>query len=165
MRFQPQPLSLQRQRPAAGKGIVEGRKLVPVEEFLRPGVVGVVGAGPTPALPDLVAGLLQHRLVGGVLPFHELLDDPEKPLALLLLRLLSREEVRPARRIVHHLGEDNRPRGSQRPSRPPQMKRARMPVPDGLLPRRRLVNRLQRQGDLDEFFPDYSHSGNLPSVL
>jgi len=119
MRFQPQPLSLQRQRPAAGKGIMESRELVPVEKLLRPGVVGVVGAGPTPALPDLVAGLLQHRLVGGVLPFHKLFDDPKEPFALLILCLLRREKIRPARWIVHHLGENHRTRGRQRPPRPP----------------------------------------------
>ena len=56
------------------------------------------------------------------------------------------------RRVVHHLREDHRPRRRQRPPRPPQVQRARMPVPDRLLPRRCLVDRLERQGDFDEFF-------------
>ena len=55
-----------------------------------------------------------------------------------------------ARRIVHHLREDHGPRRRERPPRPPQMQRARMPVTDGLLARRCLVDRVQRQGDLDE---------------
>ena len=59
-------------------------------------MVGVLGAGPPPALPDLVARPLQHRLVGGVLPQHQVFDDAEQPLALLLLRLLGREQVRDA---------------------------------------------------------------------
>ena len=39
----------------------------------------------------------------------------------------------------------------QRPPRPPQMQRARMPVPDRLLPHAGGVDRVQRQGDFDEF--------------
>ena len=55
------------------------------------------------------------------------------------------------RRVVHHLREDHRPRRRQRPPRPPQMQRARMPVADRLLPRAGLVDGIQRQGDFDEF--------------
>ncbi len=63
---------------------MERRQLVAVEEFLRPGMIDVVEARPPPARPDLVAGRLQDRLVGGVLPLHELLDDPKQPLTLLV---------------------------------------------------------------------------------
>ena len=162
--LQPEPLRLQRQRPAAGEGVVEGGQLVAVEQLLGARMVGVLGAGAPPALPDLVARLLQHRLVGGVLPQHQVLDDAEEPLALLLLRLLGREEVRVRRRVVHHLREDHRPRRRQRPPRPPQVQRARVPVADRLLPRRRLVDRLQRQGDFDELlvsFHSLLHAGAL----
>ena len=38
---------------------------------------------------QLVARRLQHCLVDGVLPHHQLLDDAEQPLALLLLLLFS----------------------------------------------------------------------------
>ena len=113
-------------------------------------MVGVLGAGAAPALPDLVPRRLQHRLVGGVLPQHQVFDDAEQPLALLLLRLLGREQVRMRRRVVHHLREDHRPRRRQRPPRPPQVQRARVPVADRLLPRAGLVDRLERQGDFDE---------------
>ena len=129
---------------------MEGGQLVAVEQLLRPRVVGVRGAGVAPALPDLVPRLLEDLLVGGVLPQHQVLDDAEQPLPLLLLRLLGREEVRMRRRVVHHLREDHRPRRRQRPPRPPQVQRARVPVPDRLLAGRRLVDRVQRQGDFDE---------------
>src|SRR5215471_11887953 len=38
----------------------------------------------------------------------------------------------------------------ERPPRPPEVQRAGMAMSDGLLPRRRLVDGLQRQGDLDQ---------------
>ena len=50
---------------------------------------GVLRAGTTPGLPDFLACLLQHCLVRGVLPQHELLDDAEAPLALPLLSALG----------------------------------------------------------------------------
>ena len=71
--LEPEPLRLERQRPAAGERIVEGGQLLAVEQLLRARMVGVLGAGAPPALPDLVARRLQHRLVGGVLP---LAPDP-----------------------------------------------------------------------------------------
>ena len=61
------------------------------------------------------------------------------------------KELRMARRVVHHLREDHRPRRRQRPPRPPQVQRARVPVADGLLRADAIVDRLQRQGDFDEF--------------
>ena len=53
-------------------------------------------------------------------------------------------------RVVDHLREDDRTRRRERPARPPQMQRARVPVPDRLLARRRLVDGVERKGDLDE---------------
>ena len=150
VRFQSEPLRLERQRAATGEGVVEGGELVPVEELLRARVVGVLRAGAAPALPDLVARGLQHRLVGGVLPLHEILDDAKEPLALLLLLLLGGKEVGQRRRVVHHLREDHRPRRRQRPPRPPQVQRARVAVADRLLARAGLVDRLERQGDFDQ---------------
>ncbi len=90
--------------------------------------------------------------VSRVLPQHEILDDLEKPLPLFLLRLLRLENIRMRRWIVHHLRENHRPRRRQRPPRPPQMQRRRMPMPNRLLPRRCLVDGFQRQSDFDEFF-------------
>ena len=75
--LQPQPLRLQRQCATAGEGVMEGGKLPPVEQLFGPRMVGVLSAGAPPGLPDLVARCLQHRLVGGVLPQHQILDDAE----------------------------------------------------------------------------------------
>ena len=148
--FQPEPLRLQRQRPATGEGVVEGGELVAVEELLRARVVGVLGTGAPPALPDFVPRRLQDLLVGGVFPQHQILDDLEEPLALLLLAFRGREQVGVRRGVVHHLREDHRPRRRQRPPRPPQVQRARVAVADGLLPRAGLVDGVERQRDLDE---------------
>ena len=93
VRLQPQALRLQGDRAAAGERVVEGGQDVAVEQLLRARMVGVLGAGAAPRLPDFVARLLQHRLVGGVLPEHELLNDAEEPLALLLLGALGAEQV------------------------------------------------------------------------
>ncbi len=149
--LQPQPLGLQGKRPAAGKGVVEGRQLVTVEELLCPRMAGVLRARVPPALPDLVPGGLQDRLVGGVLPLHQVLDDAEEPLSLLLLLFFRGKEIRMRGRVIDHLGKYHGPCRRQRPPGPPQVQRARMPVPDGLLPRAGLVDRVQRQGDFDEF--------------
>ena len=53
-------------------------------------------------------------------------------------------------RVIDHLREDHRSRRSERPARPPKMQRARMPVPDRLLPRGRLVDGVGWQGHLDQ---------------
>lgn len=111
-------------------------------DWIRFRVVLALGAGGVPALPDLLARLRQHRLVGGILPLHQLLDQPEAPLALCLLRFLGREELRMARRVVHYLCEDYRPRRCQWAARPPQVERARVPMTDGFLPGRSLVDGL-----------------------
>ena len=80
--FEPQPLRLQRQRAAAGERVVKSRQPVAVEQLPGARMVGVLGAGAPPARPDLVARRLQDRLVGGVLPQHQGLDDAEQALAL-----------------------------------------------------------------------------------
>jgi hypothetical protein len=112
-------------------------------------MVGILGAGVAPALPDLIPRLLQDHLVGGVLPEHQVFDDAEQPLTLLLLRLLGREDVRMRRWVIHHLREDHRPRRRQRPPRPPEVQRARVPVADRLFPRAGLVDRVEGQGHFD----------------
>ena len=80
-------------RIATGEGIVEGGELVPVEELLGPRMVGVGGAGSAPTVPDLILCGLKELLVRRVLPEHQILDDPEEALPLLLLGLLGGEEV------------------------------------------------------------------------
>jgi hypothetical protein len=52
--------------------------------------------------------------------------------------------------LVHHLAEDHRPCCRQRPPCPPQVQGARVPMADALLPRRCRIDRLQRDGDLDQ---------------
>jgi hypothetical protein len=131
--LQPQPLRRQGQGAAAGKGIVEGGQLVRVEEFGGAGVVPVIGAGGASDLPDFVAGLIEHVLVGGVLPPHQLLDDLEEAQAFDFLCFQRRELVRVCRRVVHHLGEDHRAGSRQRSPRPPEMQRGGVAVADGFL--------------------------------
>lgn len=131
---------------------MEGGQFEPVEQFPGARMIGVLGAGVAPALPDFVARLAQHRLVGGVLPLDQFFDDAEQPLALFFLRLLGLEQVRVRRGVIDHLREDHRPRCRQRPARPPQVQRARVPVANGFLARAGDVDRLQRQGDFDKLF-------------
>jgi hypothetical protein len=142
--LKPEPLRLERQAAAAGERVVEGGQLVRVEQLRGARVFLVRRTCGTPAFPDLVPRLSKDRFVRGVLPLDQFFDESEQPLALLLLRLRGWEPVRMRRRIVHHLREDHRPRRRQRPARPPQMQRARVPVADRLLPRTGLVNGLQR---------------------
>ena len=67
-----------------------------------------------------------------------------------LLLCVGKQHVDVLGRVVDHLGEDDRPRRRQRPSCPPQMQGARVTVADRLLPRRRLVDGIQRQCDFDQ---------------
>lgn len=100
---------------------MERRQDLSVEELFGLRMVGVISTGPTPALPDLIACRLQHFFVGGILPLNQILDDTKEPLALLVLLLLCREEVGISRRVIDHLGEDNRSRRSERTTRPVEM--------------------------------------------
>ena len=86
---------------------------------------------------------------GGLLP--QLVPRLENALSLPLQLQIGLERVHILRRIIHQLGEDHRPRGRQRPPRPPQVQRAWMPVTDGFLPGRCLIDGFERQGDFDEF--------------
>jgi len=93
MGFKSEALRFERQGAAARERVVEGRQPVAVEQFPRPRVARIRGAGPPPALPNLGPRPLQHRLVGGVLPPHQLLDDSEQTLSLQLRRHVA--ECRP----------------------------------------------------------------------
>jgi hypothetical protein len=79
---------------------MKGRRFMAIKEFLGLRVIGILGTGPPPALPDLVSRPLQYRFVGGVLPQHQILNDFEGPLSLILLGLLCLEQVRIARRGI-----------------------------------------------------------------
>ncbi len=63
---------------------MKGGQPLAVEQLLGPRMVHILGASTPPTLPDLVARRLQRRFVRGVLPQHQLLDDAEEPLALLV---------------------------------------------------------------------------------
>ena len=66
------------------------------------------------------------------------------------LSLLGGELVGVRRRGRRPAGRTARPGGGQRPARPPQVQCRRVAVADRLLPRGLLVDRLQRQRDLDQ---------------
>ena len=85
----------------------------------------------------------------------------QRPLRGALLPCIRQKHVDVLRRVVDHLREDHRTRRRQRPARPPQVQRRRMPVPDRLLPRRRRVDRVKRQRHLDQLF---SHRWALPGI-
>ena len=122
-------------------------------------MIGVVSARGAPALPDLRARPFQHLLIRSALPLHEVLDDPEKPLAFFLLRFLRSEDVGMARRVVHHLGKDHRTCGGKRPLGPPLVNCGWVAAINEALPRRGLVDGLERQRHLDELLARDGHCG------
>ena len=111
MGFQPQPLRLQRNGSAAGEGVQQLRR---------------IAAG---GLQDFRLCRLQHPLVVGVLPDHQILQDTKQPLTFQVLLLLRGEFVRVRGRVIHQTGPDDRPGRRQRPPCPPQVQGGRMPMP------------------------------------
>ena len=89
MRLHSQPLRLQRDRSTPSERIVERREPIAVEQLGRAGVIGVLRAGPPPALPDLRPRPSENLFVGGALPEDELSQDLEQPFPLLLRSNLS----------------------------------------------------------------------------
>ena len=167
--LQTQPLRLQRDGSAAGKGIVQGGQLVWIEQLGGLRVVLVQLAHLPPRAANLSAGRLQHFLVGGVLPQHKVFDDFEQPLpldgGLFLLHSISESAADVGAGIIDQLRKDHRPRRRQRSPRPPQVQCAGMSMPDGFLPRTSRIDRIQGQGDLNEFAGGFDgivgHEGNL----
>src|SRR5262249_35216453 len=143
---------------------MERWKLARIEHLRCAWVILVGGAGGTPALPDLLSRPLQYLFVRRVLPLYQLLDQSEKSLAFLLLRLFGWKQIWVRRRIVHHLGENDCPRCCQRSSRPPQVQRAGVTVADGLLSRTGFVDCIQWQGNFDEFLL-WGHAGSTFAVM
>ncbi len=112
MRLQAESLCLQRNRPTASER---------VEHRGRPAVE---------ALGDLGVRLAQEPLVAGVLPHDELFQKVEQALSLERLFLLGRESIRVRGRIVDELREQHSTTRRKRPTRPPQVQRGGVPVPD-----------------------------------
>jgi len=106
----------------------------------------VVSTGPA----DLLACLSQHRLVLGVFPGHEALDDPEEPLALLFLGPLGGEAIGMSGGVVDELREEHGTACGERPACPPQVQGRGMSVADGLLPGCFAVDRFEGECHLDE---------------
>ena len=120
-------------------------------------MIGIVGAGAAPAPADLRPRLFQQYLVWWCSP-----SGPAPRSGGTAARAPApgpprwgTHRGRPG--DVHHLREDHRPRRGQGPARPPEMQGARVPVPDRLLPRRRGVDGVEGQGDLDELFAGCRH--------
>ena len=133
---------------------MQGGQLVGIEQLGSLRVVLVQLADLAPRAANLGAGTVQHDLVGGVLPQHEVFDDFEQPLPLdggvLLVLPVFEPTALLVAGIIDQLRKDDRPRRRQRPPRPPQMQSGRMPMPDRFLPRTGRIDGIQRQGDFDE---------------
>ena len=151
MSLQSETLSLQRQGATAGERIVERRQPIWIEEFRGAWVICVVCAGSPPASQDFLPSAFQHVLVRRVLPSHEFFDQSEQARTLAPSHLLRWEPIRVLRRIVHHLREDDGARSRQRSPRPPEMKGAGVAVPDRFFTPRRVVDRVERERNLNEF--------------
>jgi hypothetical protein len=138
-----QALGLERDRAAAAKRVEDGRR---------------VAAG---GAADLRAGFLEDHLVRCVLPQDQALDDPEEAGPLVLDCLRRREAVGIGGWVVDEAGEEHGSAGCKWPAGPPEVERARVAVADALLARRRDIDRLERQGDLDELALDGRRHASL----
>ena len=104
---------------------------------------------------DLGPGGADDVVVVRVLPLHQLLDEVEQVGPFRGRRFedgaIGQPVVGIAVGIIDERGEQHGPASRERPPCPPEMESARMPMPNRLLPRRRLVDGFERQGDFDEF--------------
>ena len=153
--LQPQPLRLQRDRAAAGKGVVQTGQFVGVEKLCRLRMLLVECTDLPPGAADFGAGPLQHLLVGGVLPRHQLFEDLEKPLAfdrsVFFVHAVFETATLLVARIVDHLCKNDSACSRQRTSRPPKMQRARMAVANRFFSGRRFVDGIERQRHFNQF--------------
>ena len=131
--LQPQALGLQGDGSAAGEGVQQLR--------------GIAAGG----FQNFRFSRLQHLLVVGVLPHYQVFQNTEQPLPFSILFFLRGELLRVGGRVIHQTRPNDSTSRRQRPPRPPQMQGGRVPVADGLFPRRFHVNFFQRQCYLYKF--------------
>ena len=191
VRLQSQPLRLQGDGPTPGEWIVERREPLAVEQVRGAGVIGVLRAGPAPALPDLGPCPFEHLFVGGALPADQVPEDLEQPFSLLLrsnlaerlsvvravpalpaftlggapLRRVRQQHVHVSGRVIHHLAEEDGPSRREWPARPPEVERGGMAVADGFLPRGCLVDGVERQRHLDQLLRHHLADDRPPGVI
>ena len=103
MGFETEPLRFERQGTSAGERVVKRGQLVAVENLPGARMVRVRGTSPPPALPDLGPRPFQHRLIGGVLPPHQLFNEPEQAVPLQLRRHVT-ERVLVGQFTQHRVG-------------------------------------------------------------
>jgi len=146
VRFESEPLRLERDRPTASKGIEDG---------------GRVAIG---RAADLCAHLVEESLVAEVVPVDHPSDEVEQTLALgvdarggvrgsvlnAAFLGLGAVLVEVLARVVDKLREEHGARGRERATSPPQVQRRGVPVTDRLLARGLRIDRLERQRDLDQ---------------
>jgi hypothetical protein len=171
---QPQPLRLERDGTATGKRIVYPwqRRDLSGTDGLGDLVVGQAfcrrpaQAVPRPTPPDFAAGALEYLLVGGVLPYDQVFDDAEQPLAFALLRCLGWKQLRPGRWVVDHLGKEHGAGSGQRSPRPPEVQRRGVAVADRLFAGASGVDSIEGQGYLNQFLARWCgvHAGSSPRV-
>jgi hypothetical protein len=159
-----QALRLERDRAAAAERVVDGRRVlqqIAAHRLRIPFGRRLLAPAPGERAGDVPAGLVQHTLVVAALPRHKTVfvvlalraaDKVVQALTLRGLLLLARKTLGPGGRVVDQLTEQHRPTRRERPPRPPEVQRARMPMPDRLLARARRIDRLQRQRHLDQLF-------------
>ena len=133
MRLEPEPLRLERDRAAAAERVEDGRR---------------VAVGRASRISARAASSTVSFVVFSHLTSSSMIRKSRCRSASCASSVGN--ALGPARRVVDERGEEHRPAGRQRPPRPPQVQRRRVPVPDRLLARRRAVDRLERQRDLDQ---------------
>ena len=137
MAFQTQTLRFKRYSSTTRKRVMKSWQLGGIEEFSGLRVLLVELTSLLPALANFRTRPLQHFFVVGVFPLHQITNDVEQSLAFasgfFLVHPPSEAVAGLVSRIVDHLCEQNSTRCSKRSSRPPQMQRTRMPMPDRLL--------------------------------
>ena len=126
VRLESEPLGLQGDRSAPGEGVEDGGRVVPRRA------------------PDLLADLAEKMLVTDIVPIHHPRDEgeeappldlhsrPGRRLRVILAGGAGRLQELPValRGVVDQLGEENRTRRSQGPTRPPQVQSGRVALAD-----------------------------------
>ena len=111
------------------------------------------------AAPNFCPCFFKDLLVVCSFPGDKSFDDVKQTPTLSFLVRLGRKRLGVCRRVVNELCEQDGATCSERPTRPPEVKCAGMPVPDALFPRSLAIDDIKWQSNLNQLGRHHAPNG------